>query len=99
ARQRERLQRLEERLRQAQERRFERWRQRLQRLDLARLSPARLVEARRRDTGLLEGRLQQAMQRTHRERAQAVAHAEARLRALGPQQTLARGYAIARDAE
>jgi len=99
ARQRERLQRLEERLRQAQERRFERWRQRLQRLDLARLSPARLVEARRRDTALLEGRLQQAMQRTHRERAQAVAHAEARLRALGPQQTLARGYTIARDAE
>ncbi|MGE4337848.1 MAG: exodeoxyribonuclease VII large subunit [Pigmentiphaga sp.] len=99
ARQRERLQRLEERLRQAQERRFERWRQRLQRIDLARLSPARLMQARRRDTELLAARLHQAMQRATHAREQTVTHAEARLRALGPQQTLARGYAIVRDTE
>ncbi|MCK9512951.1 MAG: exodeoxyribonuclease VII large subunit [Pigmentiphaga sp.] len=99
ARQRERLQRLEARLRQAQERRFERWRQRLQSIDLARRSPARLVAARRHHLEQLATRLQQAMQRAARERGRAVAHADARLRALGPQQTLARGYAIARDAE
>ncbi len=83
----------------AQQRRLERLAQRLDRGAAQLLSPAQRL-ARQREQLL---RLAQALRQTHAwqmgRAAQRLQAASAQLRALGPQQTLARGYAIVRDTE
>lgn len=96
ARQHERLAALQSALQRAQALRLERSGQRVDRLADRLVSPAKALQHRQERVARLAAALAQAQTR-HRERlAQRVQAASAQLRALGPQETLARGYAIAR---
>ncbi len=98
-RQQERLQNLAQRLRRAQHWHLTQAMQRLARIDLHRLSPARALRQQRVDTDRLAERLHEAQLRSMVGQRQRVDTLAARLTALGPEQTLARGYAIVRDAQ
>ncbi len=98
-RQQERLQNLTHRLRRAQQWQLAQVAQRLGRIDLRRLIPVRALRQAQIDVDRLASRLQQAQLRRSDNRRERVNTLAAQLAALGPEQTLARGYAIVRDAE
>lgn len=97
-RQQERLLALQTALQRAQALRLERGQQRVARLADRLVSPARTLQHQRARVDHLAAALHQAQARRLERMSQRVQTAAAQLRALGPQETLARGYAIARAA-
>lgn len=62
------------------------------------LSPRRVIDANRQTVDTLAGRLERSVQRTFERSASRLAIARASLIAVSPEATLARGFAIVRDA-
>ncbi|MBU4609217.1 exodeoxyribonuclease VII large subunit [Achromobacter sp. GG226] len=98
-RQQDRLTALQAALQRAQALRLERAHQRVARLADRIVSPAQTVQWQQARVAGLATALGQAQGRRLERLAQRVKSAGAHLRVLGPQETLARGYAIARDEE
>ncbi|GAA5234858.1 exodeoxyribonuclease VII large subunit [Verticiella sediminum] len=97
AHQRERLEAWTRRLRQVQAWRLAQWVQRVEHGRARLIPPTQRVERGRERLESLVRRLQRAQAWRHADLQQRLVATGQRLRVLGPQETLARGYAIARD--
>lgn len=98
-RQAEQLQQLRARLLRAQAVRLDRARRQLETIGLDRVSPLRRLGQQQHQLETLRHRLQRGLESLQRERQVSLKALDQRLQALGPQQTLARGYAIVRNDE